>query len=69
MTNKEIKKEVKKLIKALEKHKAYMESIPDEVCDLLNDSDYYVAGVLGSLDDGLHDLNMCLENGWEDDEG
>jgi hypothetical protein len=60
METNEILKHVEKLKEALEKHRAYLDSIDDDVCDILNDSGYYVSGAIETLDEEIFLLENSL---------
>ena len=66
METNEILKHVEKLKEALEKHRAYLDSIDDDVCDILIDSGYHVSGAIESLDEEIFLLENSL--GCFDDE-
>ena len=66
MTNEQITAKVLELKKALEAHRDFLNSIPDEVVDVLNDSCYYVNGSIDQINDEIFDIENFLER---DEEG
>jgi len=67
MTTEEITAKVVELKQALIDHKNFLDSIPDEVVDLLNDSCYYVNGAIESIESEIYDVERYLR-GVDDEE-
>lgn len=68
MTSKQINKNVVKLKDALEHLKEFLESMPDEVVDKLNDSCYYVDGAIDQINDEIFNIECFLERDDEEEE-
>ena len=68
MTSKQINKNVFKLKDALEHLKEFLESMPDEVVDKLNDSCYYVDGAIDQINDEIFNIECFLERDDEEEE-
>jgi hypothetical protein len=56
MTSEQINAKIAELKQALETHKAFLESLPFEVVDYLNDSCYYVNGAIDTLEMEIFDI-------------
>lgn len=69
MTNEQISAKVKELLASLETHKNFLESLPNEVVDALNDSCYYVNGAIDQINDEIFDIENYLERDVEGDDG
>jgi len=68
MTNEQITAKVIELKNALVAHKNFLDSIPDEVVDTLNDSCFYVNGSIEQIESEIFDIENFLERDFEDDE-
>jgi len=75
MTNEQINAKVKELLTSLETHKNFLDSLNEEVVDVLNDSCYYVNGSIEQLETEIFEIENFLERGvfgddddWKSDE-
>ena len=68
MTNQEITAKVIELRDALVAHMNFLNSIPDEVVDVLNDSCFYVNGSIDQVQDEIFDIENFLERDFEDED-
>jgi len=68
MTNEEITAKVIELKDALVNHRNFLDSLPFEVVDVLNDSCFYVNGSIDQINDEIFDIENFLERGIEDDD-
>ena len=68
MTSEQINAKVKELLTSLQTHKNFLESLDEEVVDALNDSCYYVAGAIESIENEIFDIENYLERNEDGDD-
>lgn len=68
MTNEQINAKVIELKEALIAHRNFLDSLPNEVVDVLNDSCYYVNGSIDQIDGEIFDIENFLERDESDDD-